>query len=947
MHVRTLGWLVLFGIWGSGWAVGAEGDARGTPGSYIRFRVDRMPSNTPSFGITAVMKIHSSPWTLSGLKLTPEPVQAEGWTPWVNLAQQPGKARGSLILSVPAGAAGLTRFSRYADDGEPVRDIAWSEPDGHKVILTPDFADIRTFREQERRYYLRTLDQTWGQLHPLSRPPLFFGNAWGYTTGGAAEYMVKSFRLMGFNSVVTSEDAALYEELYGWHSQGGHYGPPGFMPFDEALARSQFDGFYSNYFATGKGAGSSAGMRIFQLADEPGESAPDPQAAAPAFRLWLKAQGVAPRLFGKSDWEAVELSLANPQTPEEIRLHYWSRRYKSFLTPKRFAMAAESIRRVGPHPEMQSYVALSGHALYFPSKMPLDMFQLAQYPGLMPGISDWMTSGSWNWDSHQAVAFSVAPFNAGARRYGAEFRQTPRSFPMMHCVNPTLFRAYTQLGNQCKFISYYNYGPDYEVTEGFWSQAWNGYAVQHVNNQAALMDDILGPGLMRPSRVAMLYTAPQEIWWPQGSFADKRASFLALAHHYYQPELVTEEQVLAGALDHYDALYVLDQFISRATQDRIGEWVKGGGLLWACADAAVCDEYKEPCDLLKKIAGLERDHSQPLGASVQIVPAEGETAFREHEVPPQGRSKETIRPGVFTWKGAQIRATYSDGPPAWAEKKVGKGRLVYVGHRAGLAYARRAGARGEFKWWPDGGQREVLSAPLIEAKVERDLIVSGPLVMASALSTEAGTAVILYNMYPEPQTNLTVSLRDPAAPHSVQWCGVNRQLADLPYAYSEGRVVISNWALPPSGAMIVVRRTPPPPDDRLDTMRRQAERHLVSTNWQAVSAGAWFAGFFPDWNLGAKLVPLLGHEHWAVRRSAAESLGRLGYRDAAKALRAAIERESDSHARADELYALAQVSPRDAAKLCRTFEKHADIFVRQSVERVEAYMKAQAESGGR
>ncbi len=79
---------------------------------------------------------------------------------------------------------------------------------------------------------------------------------------------------------------------------------------------------------------------------------------------------------------------------------------------------------------------------------------------------------------------------------------------------------------------------------------------------------------MRRSRVAMLYTAPQEIWWPQGSFADKRASFLMLSHDYYQPpELVTEQQVLDGALEHYDALYVLDQFVSgRAGSHRgVGE----------------------------------------------------------------------------------------------------------------------------------------------------------------------------------------------------------------------------------------------------------------------------------------------------------------------------------------------------------------------------------------
>ncbi|MEI7437268.1 MAG: hypothetical protein WCL16_10750, partial [bacterium] len=134
--------------------------------------------------ITASLKIHASPWTLSNLKVMPEAVHQAGWTPWVDLMKQPGGANGSLILTVPAGAKGVTRFSVYADEGSPVRDIKWTEPDGNKIIITPDFGDIRTFREQERRYYLRTVDQTGGRLFPLSRPPLFFGNAWGYTTGG-------------------------------------------------------------------------------------------------------------------------------------------------------------------------------------------------------------------------------------------------------------------------------------------------------------------------------------------------------------------------------------------------------------------------------------------------------------------------------------------------------------------------------------------------------------------------------------------------------------------------------------------------------------------------------------------------------------------------------------------------------------------------------------------
>ncbi|MHB0935578.1 MAG: HEAT repeat domain-containing protein [Armatimonadota bacterium] len=912
-------------------------DQRGPAGCYVRFRVDRLPEGKAEMTITPVMKIHAAPWTRPGLKLTPEPVTAPGWTPWVDLRKLPGGGNGSLILAIPAGAKGLTRFSPYQDDASAVRDIDWSEPDGTKIIVTPDLKDVRTFRDQERRSYQKALAATGEQLFPLSRPPLFFSNAWGYTTGGAAEYMVKTFRLLGFNSVVTSEDAVKYETLYGWGSQGGQYGPPGFMPYDEDASREKYDTWYRDFFTTGKGKGTAPGLRIFQLADEPGEAKLDPAAGASGFRAWLAAQGVQPGLFGKPAWDEVPVFLGSPNTPEETRLYYWSRRYQNFLTPKMYALAAEAIRKAAPNPAVQSYVALSGHALYMPSKMPLDMFQLAQYPGLMPGISDWMTSGSWNWDSHQAVAFSVAPFNAGARRYDG---RPPRSFPMMHAVYATPFRVYTQLANQCKLISYYNYGPEYEVTEGFWSNVdWMYGAIATIDNRAAQVDDILGPGLMRPSRVAMLYADPQEIWWPQGSFADKRAAFLALSHVYYQPELVTEAQVRDGALRHYDALYLLDQFVSRDVQDRIAEWTQNGGLLWACADAAVRDEYQEPYDLLARFGGVQRDFTAPPAAAVDIAPVEGEAAFGKHDVPLKGRSGETIRPGTFEWPDARIRARYTDDRPAWGEKAVGKGKLVYLGHRAGLVYSRRAGARGAFKWWPGGGQRELLFLPLQESSVARELTLSKPLIMTNAISTDAGTVVLLFNMDAAAATDVMVTLREPVKPRSVQTFD-SFKLADLPYEYADGLVKILLRQIPGDGAMIVVRRTAPPADSRPAAMRRTAEQALASMDWQALSAGAWLAGFFPDWRLASNLLPLLKHEHWAVRRSAAEALGRLGYRPAAPAIRAALDRETDAHAMADELYALARLGHRDATALCEKYRQQVNPVIRTEAERAEVLLKA-------
>ena len=55
----------------------------------------------------------------------------------------------------------------------------------------------------------------------------------------------------------------------------------------------------------------------------------------------------------------------------------------------------------------------------------------------------------------------MAPYNAGARRYGQE----PLNYPMMHCVGPSTYRSYTMLANQARYISFYNFGPAYAVTE--------------------------------------------------------------------------------------------------------------------------------------------------------------------------------------------------------------------------------------------------------------------------------------------------------------------------------------------------------------------------------------------------------------------------------------------------------------------------------------------------
>ena len=706
-------------------------------------------------------------------------------------------------------------------------------------------------------------------------------------------------------------------------------------------------------------ASAPAAKPIKQLVEEEWVPAGGIPEAHAGFRRWAAGRGLKPELFGRKSWDDVRMLTVRElvRNADESRLYYWSRRYSGYLTPRMFALAAEGVRANAPNKEMVNFVGLSGHSLYFPSEMPLDMFEMGNqgYP-LMPGISDWMFYGGWGsgWDSHQVVAYSVAPFNAGARRWGADGRSAqPASFPMMHCVAPNVIRSYTMLANQVKFISYFAFGPYYAVPVDYWSEAPSCYeATSLTGNRAGRVDDVLSPARMRPSRVALLYAHSTEYWAPQSSFADRRAAFIGLSHEYFQPELVTEDQIVAGALQHYDALLVMDPNVAAAAQAKIAGWVKGGGLLCASADGLTRDEYNQPLDGLATLANVRRTFApQPAGGNAEakaaaeqvtpapvVAPVKGEIDFRPHTVVTTGM------PASVEAKGARVRARYDTGGPAWLESGVGKGKVAYLGHRAGLTYTSKASRPpGYPDVWADTA-RASLTLPLREAKVGRELVLSEPAVMASPLSTGDGTVVVLYNMRPTPRKGLVLELREPSKPLSVQ-AFRGFELIAVPFEYAGGRAVIT---LPEfdGGQMVLVRRKPAPADGRPEETRQRTLAELDSAEWEALSAGAWFAGWHPEWKLADRLVPLLTHERWEVRRSAAESLGRLGHAAAAEALLSAAGREKDSNALGEQLVALARLRHPETFRSATGALNHADPMVRRMATRAVLTFAEPAKTDG-
>jgi len=656
-----------------------------------------------------------------------------------------------------------------------------------------------------------------------------------------------------------------------------------------------------------------------------------PEAHA-GFRRWAAAQGLAPGLFGKASWDDVRMiTLTNlVDSAGDARAFYWSRRYSGFLTPAMFALAQDGIRANAPNPNMLSYVGLSCGNLVFNDSTPMDMFQLASYTnGLLAGISDWF---SYSTESPQGNAFSAAFFNAGARREDGR----RASIGMMHCVRPSVFRTYTVLANEVKYITFYNFGPQFANGDNWSEWTWCYDASAQLNNRAAQIDDLLVPGRMRSSRVALLYSMSSEYWGRTGGFKDKRAAFLALSHEYYQPELVNEDHVAAGALDRYDALYVMDACVATPARERIAEWVRAGGLLWACGPAATRNEYDEPEDLLAGLAALHRSFPvKPAAAPGAppkriVLPVEGEAEFRPHPV------VTAEMPASVRWDGSRVRARYEDGQPAWLEGTAGKGRVVYLAHRAGATYGSKViryfhmDDLAEENYWADTG-RAPLTVPLRDAGVGRELTLSEPLIMASALSSEGGTVVVLYNMRPHAVSNVEFRLKEPARPFSVQ-CFDGFTRVDVESQYADGWLT-GRLPLLTGGQMVIVRRGKAAADTRFENLEKQTRAQLESTDAETLSAGAYFAGFQPQWRLGEKLVPLLANARWEVRRQAVESLGRLGHMPAAPVIVKMLEREPDAHCRGDALIALARMKAPETEALCLEAVTNRHWFVRSQALR--------------
>jgi hypothetical protein len=543
------------------------------------------------------------------------------------------------------------------------------------------------------------------------------------------------------------------------------------------------------------------------------------EVARAEFRAWLAARQVAPGELGVRSLDEV-VPIDDPSQLHERaktgaaaarRIFYYTARFRQRAGSQRLRRHSEALHAhfprgvittslVADHPYFSGTGLGMGMSLQNTAwggwPLALDWFDLARTRAVdMIGIEDWMGlkymyGPDYTWEGPQLMGFQAAIFRSGSAG----------TLPIMAWITPSdettfLLKASSALAQGAKHTFFWTYGPTAQSTENYWSDLRGAYdGVARYARQLAAAETIIAPGTTRPTRVALLYSISADLWQPFGyiHMLERRATYLALTHHQYLVDLLTEEDVAAGRLKGYDVLYVTDANIATQAGEAITRWVAEGGWLYGACGAGSRNEFDEPGRGLTSAFGIEsaiRTTTQP--GAYHIRGALNGLAYVDAVT--VDATSELGAAAQFGVLGARIRFTpttgrtvgrFTGGQPAAVVNRFGRGRAVYVGACPGLSYLKDAGfvPTALAERYPET-QRRLINAVAIARGATRLVELSAPVVEAGVFDAPEGTALVLANFTYRPITKLTARVavaREVQRVHSTAAGEVAFTLEDAP-----------------------------------------------------------------------------------------------------------------------------------------------------------------------
>jgi len=525
------------------------------------------------------------------------------------------------------------------------------------------------------------------------------------------------------------------------------------------------------------------------------------------FREWLKKKKIRPEILGVKNLEDV----VPIESPEELfrrqksnksaanRTFYYTSRFRQESTTQKFKWLTEAFHKhvsktaltstlVADHPYFAGTglgMGMGPNPAWGSTPLAADWFDMARQKAVdMAGIEDWMGlqymyGPNWTWEGFQLMGFQAAIFRSGSRG----------TMPVMAWITPSdetnlRLKSASALCQGAKHFFYWTYGPTATSTENYWSDLKSAYSgIVHISNQLARAETILAQGTMRPTKVALLYSISSDLWQPFGyaGMLERRLIYFALVHSHYLVDMLTEEDVIGGRLKNYDVLYTADPCISEEAMKKISDWVSAGGYIFGTCAAGSRNEFNEEVTGLCRVFGIKpgvKTAAQP--GPYHIRGALNEIPYTD-TVLVRANAKEKSIPAIafgvigekssFVPSTATIIGTFSDGSPAVALNRFGRGKAIYVGACPGISYGKDAKfVRAELKEkWPSTHRDFIVSfARAKNVPILTDI--SHPVVEAGIYDSPAGTALVLANFTYEPIEQMKVRISVPQKPLRVVSC---------------------------------------------------------------------------------------------------------------------------------------------------------------------------------
>lgn len=507
-------------------------------------------------------------------------------------------------------------------------------------------------------------------------------------------------------------------------------------------------------------------IAVVSLGDEIALPAPDAEAATEGFVAFLKANRVAADEVDPScrgEWSKIRYS-PDPQLKKtKPGLFYWSVRYRHHYGIQTIKRKTDVLRRWLPNAGIGANFSPQHGA-------PGQFYQGEVFQWVTCFRDDGLTL-PWSEDYAWGVPLGTQQMNgASLDLFRAGLRGKPDRkilyYVMPHAPGntPASWRRmfHNALGHGMKIVDLFEFRPVLAAyTENYVSDRQTYATVLETFRELGQYEDIVQAGERRPAEVGLWFSETADIWEDyEGSFgAAKRALYIAILHSQLPLDFLIDQDAMDGTLGRYKVLYLADRHVSRAASEKIVAWVRGGGSLFATAGAGMFDETNRPNQAIRELLGVE--------ITALVAPGDAEVQFIKQDLP-FARAIDTV-----TWSGRWLPVTgaitkmktepdvtiegrFTDGSPAVAVRKVGKGETVYCGFLPGLTYfhpaiPRRPVDRGATddsmshfipSEFDPGAARLIGSAA---SRIIRPVACSQPLVEASWIESKEGAVVVLTN----------------------------------------------------------------------------------------------------------------------------------------------------------------------------------------------------------